>query len=171
MSNAGDNPSATLAISENRQHAPHEDHAQSKQQSLVPNGAEQERDRLLAECCSPERLVTLLIRQQSISLKIFDTKPYFEKFGLTDKKVLMIIQELNTDASRHILEIYRYLHANASRKYSCSELAEILQMKEGTTRRICYVMATLNIIRVAHANTQHKNYMILCFYADEAIAA
>ena len=112
LSNAGDNPSATLAISENRQHAPHEDQAQSKQQSLVPNEAEEERDRLLAESSSPEGLV------------------------------LMIIQELNTDAARHIMEIYRYLHANASRKYSCSELAEILQMKEGTTRRICYVMAT-----------------------------
>lgn len=170
-STACESPSAVRVIQENQEERLEPPRMEGEKQNFRPKGIDEERKRLLAQCSTPELLVSQLIKQQSISLKIFDTKLYFEKLGLTERKVLRILEDLKTPAAKHIFTIYRYLQSNASKKYSCSELAGSIRIKEGTTRRICYILATLNLIRVAYTNTQGKNYRILCFYVDKAMAA
>jgi len=168
---AGVVPSAALTAPENREERLKPAEPKVHQPSPTLTKEDEERNRLLDECSTPEMLVSRLIKLQSVSLKIFETKPYFDKLGLKDKEVLKVIQRLNTTTSKQILAVNSFFHSNMSRRYTCSELAQLIQTPEGTVRRICYIMATLNLIHATHENARGRNHMIRCFYAGDAIAA
>lgn len=130
-----------------------------------------ERERLMAKCNSPEMLVSFVIRQQATNIKIFRTKPYFEGLGITESQVLRMLQEMNTDITQRALMMYSYLAGNPSRQYTCRELADTLRLTIGTARRTCYILATLNLIRVMTGKAQGNQREMLRFYIVEALAA
>ena len=137
-------------------------------------GAEEnreERDRRLEACNTPEALVSFVIRWQSSQLKIFDVRPYLIKLGLKSPEVLKALRLLDSETARTAFTVWRYLQNNPLRTYSCTALSNALKIRSCTTRRLCYALASLHLIRFTLGSEGDEKRPIISFYCEEAMAA
>lgn len=132
---------------------------------------DRERDMLLSACGTPEKLISVVMKRQAETLKIFDIRAHLSKVGLTTSDVLKALQAMSSERARNAVIIWRYLQQNSSRTYSCTELADSLHIANSTIRRLCYALATLNLIRFLFGKEEKTKRQMLCFGFDETMAA
>lgn len=162
------NPANTAyRLTENKKSAQHP----SGSQMAIRYETDEERDKLMAKCHSPEMLISFVIRQQAANIKMFSTKPYFENLGMTESQVLCLLNKMNTDITKRALMMHSYFAGNPSRHYTCRELSDTLHLTIGTTRRTCYILATLNLIRAMPGKAHGNQREMLHFFYEEALAA
>jgi len=158
---------------------PDESHGKETQ-PIIPQlnpadaGAEKmnkERERRLNACDTPEALVSFVIRWQSSQLKIFDARPYLSKLGLKSPEVLEALRRKDSENARAAVIVWHYLQNNPSRTFSCTELSNALKIANCTTRRLCYALATLNLIRFSLGSGGDEKRPILSFYCEDRLAA
>lgn len=142
-----------------------------KAAQTAPKDSQKERAIMLERCNTPEMIVAFILKQQSVGLEIFDTKPYFSKLGLTEEIVLKALQEVHNDIAKRAIAMYRFLLKYPSRKFACSELAHSMSLLIGTTRRTCYILTTLNLIQATTGKVHGKQREMLCFYVEKELAA
>ena len=130
-----------------------------------------ERERRLNACDTPEALVSFVIRWQSSQLKIFDARPYLSKLGLKSPEVLEALRRKDSENARAAVIVWHYLQNNPSRTFSCTELSNALKIANCTTRRLCYALATLNLIRFSLGSGGNEKRPILSFYCEDRLAA
>ena len=122
-------------------------------------------------CTTAEMMVTYISKQQSKHLGIIDAKPYLDRLGINEEKILRALQSSTKDFSQRALSILRMLRSNPARKFVCSGIAQTMNIKNGTVRRICYVLASLNLIQATQLCKPGKSHYIVHFFYDEALAA
>lgn len=131
----------------------------------------EQRNRIMAACGTPESLISFVIKWQAATLKIFDTSASISRLGLKHHDMLRTLQKMGTETTQNAVAIQSYLQENQKKTYSCTELANALQIANGTTRRLCYILASLNLIQFIEGIDGRTKRRMLCFSFDEALAS
>ncbi len=125
----------------------------------------------LAECESPEMLISLIIKHHSNGSAVFDIRPLNEKFVMTNEVILSTLCKMDTSISNRVLLMYRLMEENQGKKYTITEIANVLQVSKETSRRVCYILITLGLIQFTQVTFNRSNRLINCFYHNGAKAA
>lgn len=125
----------------------------------------------LSDCTTPESLLASIIKNEMNSTPVEDAYPYLQKFGLTHEMILTLLRNINTDISRRILVAYRIFRQNQDRQYTFSEIAYMLQVGKETTRRTCYVLTALRLIRRIDAPAAGTRNQLFRFFYSESLVA